>query len=72
MELAILLTPPRQAVLRRLCASIHTRPDLVTVALLALGSVRDQETIPIAKRLIRQRIAVKDAAEAFLDVVSRN
>lgn len=39
------------------------------VALLALGSLKDQKTIPIARRLVTQRRAVADAAEAFLDAV---
>jgi hypothetical protein len=68
-ELEGLLTPERRKILRALCKRLTTRPDLVASALLVLGSVHDRETVPIARRLVRQRRAVADAAEAFLDAV---
>ncbi|WP_394792876.1 hypothetical protein [Armatimonas sp.] len=69
VELVRILTPVHQKTLRRLCRNPRTHPDLVKVALLALGSLKDEKTIPIARRLVAQRRAVADAAEAFLDAV---
>ena len=68
-ELVRILTPVHQQTLRRLCRNPRTHPDLIKVALLALGSIKDEKTIPVARRLVAQRRAVADAAEAFLDAV---
>jgi hypothetical protein len=67
-ELPELLTPERRQLLRTLCANSATEPELVRAALLVLGSVRDEKTVPIAQKLLRKPF-LRDAAEAFLDEV---
>lgn len=67
-ELSELLTPERRQLLRTLCANPTTEPELVRAALLVLGSVRDEKTVPIAQKLLRKPV-LRDAAEAFLDEV---
>ena len=66
-ELQRLLTPERRKALRRVCER-QENTDLVTVALLALASVQDSATVPLAKRL-RKTPLTADAAEAFLDAL---
>jgi hypothetical protein len=67
-ELSEMLTPPRRQFLRTLCLHPTTEPSFTQAALLALASVRDEKTLPIAQKLTRVA-SVRDAAEAFLDTV---
>ena len=68
-ELRQMLTEERRQTLRNLLTHPDTPRDLIIAALLALGSVKDQKTVPIANTLLRKSPHVKDGAEAFLDAV---
>ncbi len=68
-ELEALLTTERRQFLRALCRRPSTPTTLVTAALLALGSVKDRETLPLVHKLAQKRPDLGDAVEAFLDAV---
>jgi amino acid transporter len=68
-ELRQILTEERRQTLRQLLTRPDTPRDLLVVALLALGSVKDQKTVPLAYALRRKSPDVKDGVEAFLDAV---
>jgi hypothetical protein len=68
-NLCFLLTPPRRRALRRVCESLDDT-ELTRVALLCLASVHDLPTVKIARHLKETFPPLKDAAEAFLDVVA--
>jgi hypothetical protein len=66
-ELQKMLTEERRQTLRQLLTRSDTPHDLIVAALLALGSVKDQKTLPLAYALLRKSPDVKDGVEAFLD-----
>lgn len=68
-ELRQILTEERRQTLRQLLTRSDTPHDLIVIALLALGSVKDQKTVPLAYALRRKSPDVKDGVEAFLDAV---
>ena len=55
--------------LRQWCGNTNLSAEVVSAALLTLGSLGDRETVPIAQKLIATRATVRDAALAFLDTV---
>lgn len=68
-ELALFVKPEHRVLLRQWCANPSLPVEVVSAALLTLGSLRDWETVPIAQKLIATRATVRDAALAFMDTV---
>lgn len=68
-ELRQLLTEEHKILLRSWCERKQLPSAIVAAALLALGSVRDQPTRVIARRLMETRPECRNAAQAFLDTV---
>ncbi len=68
-ELRQMLTEERRQTLRQLLTRSDTPHDLIVATLLALGSVKDQKTVPLAYALLRKNPDVKDGVEAFLDTM---
>jgi len=68
-ELRQLLTEEHKVLLRSWCERKQLPASIITAALLALGSVRDQLTRDIARRLLETRPECRDAAQTFLDTV---
>lgn len=68
-ELRQLLTEEHKILLRSWCERKQLPSVIIAAALLALGSVRDQQTRVIARRLMETRPECRDAAQAFLDTV---
>lgn len=66
-ELRRSLNNKRRKTLRRLLQHPDTPRELMVATLLALGSVRDRKTLPLAYKL--KNSDMSDAAEAFLDVM---
>lgn len=69
-ELRQVLTEEHKVLLRSWCERKQLPSAISAAALLALGSVRDQLTRPIAQRLLETRPECHDAAQAFLDSLS--